>query len=457
VNHQVIEFHGFCIVDHEVHHLSPDARTSKLGLHVHALEHARTSHKSSGPGNAINHEEPGAADGHVIEEREIAEMRVAVICVPGEKLKLEGVESSSALPFFVDPPLIAKSDEGRKVLVLCADNSRMYGHPQTLGRSASTPPTCDRSPYTRLIMDLITTPFGFTSTASEVVAGLDLSAQRVVITGAASGIGVETARALASVGAEVTLAVRDVKAGERVASEIAAGTGNDRVQAAWLDLTDHDSIRAFTTSWSGSLHVLINNAGIMAVPELELSFEGHELQFATNHLGHFALTTALHRSLAAASGARVVCVSSSAHQISDVIFEDIDYESRPYDPWTAYGQSKTANVLHAVEITKRWCDEGIVANALNPGAIPTNLQRHTGGLKTPEDRRKTPEQGAATSALLAASPLVAGVGGRYFENCNEAPIVTEFVQFGGGVAAYALNPEKAERLWDRSLALLDWS
>jgi NAD(P)-dependent dehydrogenase (short-subunit alcohol dehydrogenase family) len=193
------------------------------------------------------------------------------------------------------------------------------------------------------------------------------------------------------------------------------------------------------------------------VPDLELSFEGHELQFATNHLGHFALTTALHRSLAAASGARVVCVSSSAHQISDVIFEDIDYENRSYDPWSAYGQSKTANVLHSVEITKRWSPEGIVANALNPGAIPTNLQRHTGGLRTPEDRRKTPEQGAATSVLLAASPLVEGVGGRYFENCNEAPVVTEFVQFGGGVAAYALNPENAERLWDRSLELLDWS
>jgi NAD(P)-dependent dehydrogenase (short-subunit alcohol dehydrogenase family) len=314
-----------------------------------------------------------------------------------------------------------------------------------------------RTPYTRLITGLLTTPFGFSSTASEVVAGLDLSTQRAVVTGGASGIGVETARALASAGAEVTLAVRDVSAGERVASEIAASTGNGRVQAAWLDLTDHDSIRTFAASWNGPLHVLVNNAGVMAVPELELSFEGHELQFATNHLGHFALTTALHRSLAAASGARVVCVSSSAHQISDVIFEDIDFESRPYDPWTAYGQSKTANVLHAVEITTRWSGEGIVANALNPGAIPTNLQRHTGGLKTPEDRRKTPGQGAATSVLLAASPLVAGVGGRYFENCNEAAVVSEFVQFGGGVAAYALNPDNAERLWDRSLELLDWS
>jgi NAD(P)-dependent dehydrogenase (short-subunit alcohol dehydrogenase family) len=309
--------------------------------------------------------------------------------------------------------------------------------------------------YTPLITNLITTPFGFTSTASDVVAGLDLSSRRAIVTGAASGIGVETARALARAGAEVTLAVRDVAAGQRVARDIASSAGNERVRASFLDLADHDSIRSFASTWDGPLHILINNAGIMALPELELSFEGHELQFATNHLGHFALAAALHRSLAAASGARVICVSSSAHHFSDVIFEDIDFERRPYDPWSAYGQSKTANILHAVEITRRWSKEGIFANSLNPGAIPTNLQRHTGGLKTPVERRKTPEQGAATSVLLATSPILEGIGGRYFEDCNEAPVVTEFVQFGGGVAAWALNPETAEHLWDRSLQLLD--
>ncbi|MFZ0769629.1 MAG: SDR family NAD(P)-dependent oxidoreductase [Acidimicrobiales bacterium] len=301
----------------------------------------------------------------------------------------------------------------------------------------------------------MTTPFGFTSTASEVVAGIDLSRQQAVVTGGASGIGVETARALALAGAGVTLAVRDAEAGARVAHDITSCTDNERVRATTLDLTDHDSIRSFAADWNGPLHILVNNAGIMAVPELELSFEGHELQFATNHLGHFALTTALHRSLAAASGARVVSVSSSAHHFSDVIFDDFDFENRPYDPWSAYGQSKTANVLHAVEITRRWSKEGIFANALNPGAIPTNLQRYTGGLKTPEDRRKTPEQGAATSVLLATSPLLEGVGGKYFEDCNEAPVVTEFVQFGGGVAPWALNPESAVKLWDLSLQLLD--
>jgi NAD(P)-dependent dehydrogenase (short-subunit alcohol dehydrogenase family) len=288
-----------------------------------------------------------------------------------------------------------------------------------------------------------------------VIAGLDLSNQRAIVTGAASGIGIETARALALAGAEVTLAVRDVTAGEHVAEEIISSTGNDRVHVGLLDLTDHDTIRSFVSTWDGPLDILINNAGIMALPELELSFEGHELQFATNHLGHFALATALHRSLAAASGARVVCVSSSAHHFSDVIFEDIDFERRPYDPWAAYGQSKTANILHAVELTRRWSNEGIFANALNPGAILTNLQRYTGGLKTPVERRKSPEQGAATSVLLATSPILEGIGGRYFEDCNEAPIVTEFVQFGGGVAAWALNPETAEHLWDRSLQLLD--
>ena len=168
--------------------------------------------------------------------------------------------------------------------------------------------------------------------------------------------------------------------------------------------------------------MLINNAGVMAVPDLELSFDGHEVQFATNHLGHFALTAWLHHALAAAEGARVVSVSSSAHHRSPVVFSDVDYARRPYDPWSAYGQSKTANVLHAVEITRRWIDDGIVANAMHPGAIPTNLQRHVGGMQTPAELRKSPAQGAATSVLLAASPLLDNVGGRYFEDCREAEV-----------------------------------
>ena len=304
-------------------------------------------------------------------------------------------------------------------------------------------------------MALITTPFGFSSTAADVTAGVDLSGKRAIVTGGASGIGVETARALSNAGASVTLAVRDVDAGARVARDLALTSSERDVKVSYLDLTDLDSVRLFCGAWEGPLHLLINNAGVMAVPTLELSFEGHELQFATNHLGHFALTTGLHHALAAAAGARVVSVSSSAHHFSPVRFDDVDYVNRPYDPWSAYGQSKTANVLHAVEITRRWGHQGIVANALNPGAIATNLQKYTGGLKAPVEKRKTPAQGAATSVLLATSPLLEGIGARYFEDCNEAVVVTEPEPFGGGVAPYALDSDGATKLWDLSLEYLD--
>ncbi|MGC1237527.1 MAG: SDR family NAD(P)-dependent oxidoreductase [Acidimicrobiales bacterium] len=305
-------------------------------------------------------------------------------------------------------------------------------------------------------MTRVTTPFDRNSTAQDVLADVDLSGKRIIVTGASSGIGVETARALAHAGAEVTLAVRDVEAGGIAARDILLSSGNNSVQVARLDLSDVVSIRSFVATWLGPVDVLVNNAGVMALPELELSFEGHERQFATNHLGHFALTVALHQALLAATdGARVVNVSSSAHHLSPVVFSDIDFENRPYDPWAAYGQSKTANVLHAVELTRRWGDDGIVANALNPGAIATNLQRHVGGMQTPENLRKTVEQGAATSALLAGSPLVAGVGGRYFEDCREAEVVSEPEPFGGGVNPFALDPDSARELWDLSLSMLD--
>jgi len=306
-------------------------------------------------------------------------------------------------------------------------------------------------------MDLITTPFDARTRANDVVAGLDLSGRRMVVTGGASGIGVETVRALASAGAVVTMAVRDVTAGERVARELAIDTNSAEIAVRELDLTEVASIRRFCAEWRGPLHVLINNAGVMALPELVLSFDGHELQFATNHLGHFALTAGLHHALASAGGARVVSVSSKAHHFSPVVFGDIDFENRAYDPWSAYGQSKTANILHAVEITRRWAQDGIVANALHPGAIPTNLQRHTGTMLTPVELRKTPEQGAATTVLLASSPLLEGIGGRYFEDCNESPIVTDYVAFAPGVAPFAMDDENARRLWDLSLTYLDVS
>ncbi|MET0702211.1 MAG: SDR family NAD(P)-dependent oxidoreductase [Mycobacterium sp.] len=309
----------------------------------------------------------------------------------------------------------------------------------------------------------ITTPFGFASTAAEVVADIDLSGKRAIVTGAASGIGVETARALATAGAAVTLAVRHVGHGEGVAGELRASTGNNAVTVAPLDLADLDSVAAFVARWSGPLDILVNNAGVMAVQELTLTASGHEIQFATNHLGHFALTVGLHDALAAAGQARVVAVSSSGHLRSPVVFDDIDYAFRDYEPFNAYGQSKTANVLFAVEASRRWADDGITANALMPGGILTALQRHLAadyGAQAAERfqaagrQLKTVEQGAATSVLLAASPLLDGVGGRYFEDCHEAPVVDERGAGMVGVAPYALDPANAQRLWQLSLSLI---
>lgn len=308
---------------------------------------------------------------------------------------------------------------------------------------------------------LITTPFSFSSTAAEVIDGIDLSGRRVIVTGGASGIGIETARALASAGAEVTLAVRNVAAGESTAEDLIVSTGNKQILVAPLDLADPASVAAFTAAWDGPLHILVNNAGVMACPEAHTP-QGWEMQFATNHLGHFALATGLHRALAAANGARVASVSSSAHLRSGVVFEDIHFARRAYDPWTAYGQSKTANVLFAVEGTRRWADDGITVNALMPGGIRTNLQRYVSDADLNRLRAqissdeeivwKTPEQGAATSVLVATSPLLDGIGGRYFEDCNEAALN----QPGSrrGVAAYALDPDAAARLWQVSLDTL---
>ncbi|OBF30368.1 oxidoreductase [Mycobacterium sp. ACS1612] len=307
---------------------------------------------------------------------------------------------------------------------------------------------------------MITTPFGASSTAAEVIAGVDLSGKRAIVTGASSGIGVETARALAAAGAAVTLAVRNMQAGARVASDITAQTGSDAVTVGALELADLASVHAFAAAWTGPLDVLVNNAGVMAIPELTMSASGHEMQFATNHLGHFALALALHDALAAAGSARIVSVSSGGHLRSPVVFDDIDYAFRDYDPFGAYGQSKTANVLFAVEATRRWAAAGIVANALMPGAIFTQLGRHVDMGKAAAAMRgqraiKTVEQGAATSVLLAASPLIDGVGGRYFENCNEAERVSRRgVPGSGGVAPYALDPANAERLWEISLRMV---
>jgi len=304
--------------------------------------------------------------------------------------------------------------------------------------------------------DRITTPFNAESTAAEVIAGVDLVGRRAIVTGGASGIGVETARALANAGAEVTLAVRNVEAGRQTAEDILDTTGN-KVLVAPLDLADQASVARFVAGWDGPLHILVNNAGIMASPLMRTP-QGWEMQFATNHLGHFALATGLHSALASAGRARVVSVSSSAHHQSPVVFEDIHFERREYSPWSAYGQSKTANVLFAVEGSKRWAADGITINALMPGGIHTNLQRYVDAAEIERLRAaaggadlkwKTPEQGAATSILVATSPLLEGIGGRYFEDCNEA--VVGQLSARSGVAEYALDPEAAARLWQVSV------
>lgn len=306
-------------------------------------------------------------------------------------------------------------------------------------------------------MGLLTTRFGMRSTAKEVAEGIDLTGKRAIVTGGASGIGVPTAIALATIGAEVTIAVRNKDAGGKVAEEIIALTGNKKVFAASLDLSKTQSIDQFVAGWQGPLNILINNAGAMAIPDLQRTEEGWEMQFATNHLGHFRLTLGLHQALAEAKKSRVVLVSSSGHLLSPVIFDDLHFRFRFYDPWVAYGQSKTAVILFAIAGNKRWAGDGITINSLNPGAIATNLQRHVGGvLKTPPELQKTPEQGAATSVLLATAPMLEGEGGHYFENCNEAPIVNQRTTDYHGVAPYALDVANADRLWDTSVALLDF-
>jgi NAD(P)-dependent dehydrogenase (short-subunit alcohol dehydrogenase family) len=299
--------------------------------------------------------------------------------------------------------------------------------------------------------------FGFESTAAEAIGGVDLTGRQAIVTGGASGIGVETARVLAAAGAEVTIPARDLAAGKRVAEQILASTGA-KVHVAHLDLADQGSIRRFVADWTGPLHILVANAGVMACP-LTRTNDGWELQFATNHLGHFTLITGLHDALAAAGSARVAVVSSVGHLRSDIHYDDLHFERRDYEPFQAYGQSKTANILFAVEADRRWREDGIRVNALHPGAIRTNLARHVdmaelerlrAEVNTPF-RWKSVEQGAATQVLVATSPLVEGIGGEYFEDCAIA--VPQVPGVYGGVAAYAKDPANAARLWALSLDL----
>ena len=317
--------------------------------------------------------------------------------------------------------------------------------------------------------DLITTRFGAESTALDVIEGIRLDGVRALVTGASSGLGVETARALATAGAEVTLAVRDVIRGRQVADDIGRGRGARTPAVVELDLADRASVGRLVHRWEGRLHILIDNAGVVT-GGLERTDEGWELQFATNHLGHFALTTGLRQALvegAAERGeARVVVLSSGAHMRSPVVFEDIQFERRPYDPQQAYAQSKTANVLFVVGITQRWADQGVVANAVNPGGIRTGLQRNfTARQRESLDaaeaagvfRYKTVEQGAATTMVAAVAPEFAHVGGCYLDDGQQAVTVsdeTDMAENPHAVKAWALDGDSAHRLWHVSEELL---
>lgn len=271
-----------------------------------------------------------------------------------------------------------------------------------------------------------------------------LGGLRTLVTGGGSGIGLEVALALAEAGAEVSVGVRNVAA----ADAVRRSRGDLRV--LHLDLLDQQSINQFCNDWSGPLHLLINNAAVMAVPESRTS-RGWEYHFATNHLGHFLLANGLHRNLAAAAPARVISVSSSAHMRSPVVFDDIHFRFRAYDPWMAYAQSKTANILFAVGAAARWNGDGIAVNAIMPGVAWTNLQRHLPpSFRIPPEREQTVAQVADPVIFLAVHPSLANVSGRYFVGREPARIASHRTEDGTGVAPYAIELNNADRLWQVS-------
>ena len=304
--------------------------------------------------------------------------------------------------------------------------------------------------------------FGAETTASEAAEDIDLRGKVALVTGGSSGLGQETARVLAARGAHVILTARDVPKGEAVAAGIRASTGNAQVEVEALELGSFENIRAFARrilARHPRLHILVNNAGVMACPPAKTS-DGLELQFGSNHVGHFLATCLLAPALLRGAPSRVVSVSSRGHRISPVDFDDIQFERRPYHKWLAYGQSKTANVLFAVALERRLGARGAHANALHPGAILTELGRHL----QPEDMEflqtrnrgmkfKTVEAGAATSVFAATAPELEGRGGLYLEDCRVAA-VDDAPDGLEGVRSYALDPASAERLWEVSEKLV---
>jgi NAD(P)-dependent dehydrogenase (short-subunit alcohol dehydrogenase family) len=303
--------------------------------------------------------------------------------------------------------------------------------------------------------------FGYRSTAAEVLEGIDLGGRLAIVTGGYSGLGLETVRALSGAGADVIVPARRPQHAAEVLS------GIERVTVDELDLGDLQSVRGFAErviDAARSVDILINNAAIMASPETRVG-PGWEAQFATNHLGHFALANRLWPLLADGGGARVVALSSTGHKRSGIHWEDLQFE-RGYDKWEAYGQAKTANSLFAVRLDALGQDAGVRAFAAHPGGIFTPLQRHLAQEEmveagwvdadgNPDERFKTPEQGAATSTWAATSPQLEGRGGVYCENCDIAkPTVPDSptARFEG-VDAHAIDPGAAARLWTVSAEL----
>lgn len=312
----------------------------------------------------------------------------------------------------------------------------------------------------------VDSPFGRHSEPHEVLAGIDLKGKVVIVTGGYSGIGLETVRALAAAGAAVTVPARDT---EKANAALAGMPGDIRI--ALMDLADIASVKRFALGFASdntALDLLVNNAGVMACPEMRVG-PGWELQFGTNHMGHFALATTLLPLIQRTENARVVALSSTGHKLSDIRWDDPNWTDGSYDKWKAYGQSKTANSLFALGMNARLKESGGEAFAVHPGGIFTPLQRHLpteemivlGWLNEQGEISdgaramfKTPSQGCTTTLWAATSPLLEGKGGVYCEDCNIAGLSGEQPVRYRDVEPHAVDQDSAERLWEMSEKLL---
>lgn len=303
--------------------------------------------------------------------------------------------------------------------------------------------------------------FGADTTAEEAAGSVDLSGKTIVLTGGSAGLGVETARVLASRGARIVSVVRDEAKGKQAADGIREQVPGADIEIATLDLFDLDSVRRGADDIARrfpKIDRLVNNAGVMMCP-LGRTKEGLETQLGTNHLGHFVLTGRLIENVLAAGDARIVNLSSGGHRLSPLRFEDPFFEKEEYDKFAAYGQAKTANVLFTVGLDKRFRDRGVRAFAVHPGAIHTELGRHLQGddFKQMMSARpqsepmkfKSVEAGAATTVWATCHPDLEGQGGVYCEDCHVADVIDE-PGASEGVVSWAVDEAASDRLWGLS-------